>query len=121
MKEVKTKQDYVDAHRKLWGWLAEHPLDLKRDWPGWERNGGEYRNVKNRCFACEFTVLMPSSFLDCKNCLFVWPDEEYGIYGCQREEDGLFDLWEIAFEDDNLSEMVEFAKQIRDLPVRSES
>jgi hypothetical protein len=93
----------------------------KEDWPEWIYNDGEYLYERNHCFACGFTAVLKSGVLDCENCLFVWPGEGLG-HGCQLgDEDGLFDLWEIAFEHENLSELVEYAQQIRDLPVREDT
>ena len=42
------------GHRKLWRWIRDNPTKTKRDWPGWQMNGGIYQAVFGFCFACDY-------------------------------------------------------------------
>jgi hypothetical protein len=104
MNELKTKDDYIFAHRLLWDWLAKHPDMEKKDWPGWGHNSGQYAPVQLQCFPCEWSE-------GCDSCLLVWPG---GV--CVRNK-SLFYLWN--YEEDP-TRRAELARQIRDLPVRED-
>ena len=53
-----TKKKAYKLHYELWDWLYNHPLKEKRDWPGWDWNGGDYDmwHIFNSCFLCEFLL-----------------------------------------------------------------
>jgi hypothetical protein len=46
--------DFEDGHRRLWDWLAEHPMSQRWLWPGWRKYT---RRPMNWCFACEWMSL----------------------------------------------------------------
>ena len=94
------------AHKELWNYLAENPTKHKKDWPGWEINGGEYSEVVGHCFACEFTIAVI-----CYNCPLIWPS------GCCTGYNGLYSEW--AKEGISLEERTSLALKIANLPVRN--
>lgn len=94
------------AHKELWNYLAENPTKWKRDWPGWEENGGEYNKVPSYCFACAFNTDNA-----CYNCPLIWPS------GCCTDYGGLYKKW--AKESISLEERTSLALQIANLPVRN--
>jgi hypothetical protein len=108
MIELKTKEDYVKAHRLLWDWLAKHPDMEKCHWPGWRGNGGVYKFAVSYCFACEW-----GGEKGCHGCLLVWPDRGF----CNVYNEDLFLLWSTEA---NPTKRAALARQIRDLPVREE-
>ena len=105
-----------NAHRKLWHWLSLFPFKRKRDWPGWEKNGGTYIDAGNECFACD-------ACSDCSGCPLVWPE------GHCYELGGLFKRWHILNvvsqsyilrglidqAKENIPELIQLARRIRDL------
>lgn len=102
---LKTRGDYIRAHRKLWRWLAENPkikgeFSEKRDWPEWEFNGGRYKKQLLDCFLCNNT---------CSHCPIKWPSPREYICG------GLFGKWYYA---KTSKFTARYAKMIAELPVR---
>ena len=95
------------AHKEMWNWLAENPKKEKGDWPGWDKNGGNFleNNIYAECFACQYTEEIG---LHCDSCPLVWPS---GV--CL--DDGLFEIWK---ETKNLVMKSSLARQIANLPVR---
>jgi hypothetical protein len=108
MIELKTREDYVKAHRLLWDWLAKNPDMEKSHWPGWRKNDGVYMFAENFCFACEWR-----GEKNCHGCLLVWPDSGF----CNVYNEDLFLLWET---ERNPTKRATLARQIRDLPVRDD-
>ena len=52
---VMTKEQIaIDRTIELWTWLAETGKEWKRDWHGWQDNGGQYGRNRYSCFLCEF-------------------------------------------------------------------
>lgn len=109
------------AHRELWDWKAKNPdKDDRLHWPGWDYNGGKYKEGAGGCFACEYV-----SFLDieidicdgCDSCPLVWPNDlKCGDDFCEEiKRYPLFREWD---HESNLQKRSELAAQIRDLPVR---
>ena len=107
-------RDAVEAHRKLWDWLAQNPYAIKKDWPGWD-NGNRHGYIMNDCFACEIVMQHHGeNFCDEEsNCLFVWPHKWCETYKC----DGLYEKWvDAAFGSEKRKQL---AERIRDLRVRA--
>ena len=113
------------AHRKLWHWLVLNPFKRKCEWPEWQENGGTYIDAGNECFACDACG-------DCSRCPLVWPEGhcyERVVEGTALE--GLFKRWYILNEiyrsyiprglidwaNENIPEMIQLARRIRDLPL----
>lgn len=49
-----TRKRAIELSIELWTWLAEMGKE-KIDWPGWERNGGQVREVVDMCFLCDYS------------------------------------------------------------------
>lgn len=101
-----TRSQAIRRHRKMWRWLAEHPGKEKHDWPGWEENGGPYRDDWAHCFLCSYAVSVvgeDSGRVACEECPLKWPDPKGTctplLAAWARREKGI-------------------AKQIAELPVR---
>ena len=118
-----------NAHRDLWNWLSHNPFKRKRDWPGWEENGGKYIDAGNECFAC-------NACSDCSGCPLAWPNGhcyERVVEGITLN--GLFNHWyelneisrsqynqgffDLAWE--SIPELIQLARRIRDLPLAQHS
>jgi hypothetical protein len=91
---------YRNAHRKLWGWLADNPDKEKKDWPGWSFNGGTYPFAYLGCFACEYMRGMSNA--QCWVC---------PCFTGKRSCGGCFDRWEHA---KRLSTRRKYALLVRD-------
>lgn len=71
------------------------------------------------CYACEYDENVNDMFTeenrpeDCANCPLLWPDNKT----CS-DNDSLYDHFTWACRCGNLSEAIEFATRIRDLPVK---
>ena len=102
----------LTAHKALWNWLAENP-EKKKDWPGWEENGGKVKSIAedSYCFACHYASYVPYS--ECEEaCPLQWGAP---LYKCTHYDGhGLYDLWCKAHGE----KKKEYAKRIRDLHVR---
>lgn len=92
------------AHKELWNYLAENPTEYKVSWPGWEWNGGKYKEVNSYCFACEFTEGDA-----CYDCPLIWPSGYCTSYS------GLYNKWDMSHDDE---ERASLAFQIANLPVK---
>jgi len=66
---IKTKEDALLHCFDLWLWLALNPEKGKRDWPGFELNGGYLETPEEFCPCCEY---MAEANLDCKDCIIKW-------------------------------------------------
>jgi len=65
-----SKRTALTRFMRQWDWLAEHPLCVEHEWPGWEK----YGVVTLWCWACEYGE---KHDLECDNCLLIglWPRE----------------------------------------------
>ena len=103
-------------HYELWDWLSKNPDKYKNDWFELDKNKGI--RVRNRCFACQFDLEAKGN-RTCTRC-------PIGSGKAAIEEDclgGLFKRYTRAEFDyrigktsDLRAEVIELAKQIRDLP-----
>lgn len=59
------------AFKELWEWLAKTGALSKRKWPGWDINGGKYKECAALCFACEY-----SKATDCSDCPLYIPTKQ---------------------------------------------
>ena len=118
-----------NAHRDLWNWLSHNPFKRKRDWPGWEKNGGKHIDAGNECFACD-------ACFDCSGCPLVWPNGHcYERIVDGETFNGLFKRWHVlneisrnrfnrGFFDlacESIPELIQLARRIRDLPLAAHS
>ena len=78
------------GHMELWDELYREPeitinnqtrLREKRDWSGWEVNGGSWAHVNHCCFACKVVSLFHLSEMRCSNCPIKWSDREDNYCG----------------------------------------
>lgn len=103
-------------HYELWDWLSKNPDKYKNDWFDLDKNRGI--RVRNNCFACQFDLEAVGN-KTCTRC-------PIGSGKVAIEEDclgGLFDKYTEAEFDYRIrktsgsrAEVIELAKQIRDLP-----
>lgn len=103
-------------HYELWDWLSKNPDKYKNDWFDLDKNRGI--RVRNNCFACQFDLEAKGN-RTCTRC-------PIGSGKAAIEEDclgGLFERYTRAEFDyrigktsDLRAEVIELAKQIRDLP-----
>jgi len=103
------------GHFAMWDWLLEHPKADKNDWPGWRRNGGEYKHTCADCFACD---IVPFDGPDCHEggkCPLDWPEGCGCQFGIRRMPQSYFWRWTYS---DNLAERTELAQLIRDVPIQ---
>lgn len=106
------------AHRKLWHWLALNPFKRKGEWPEWQKNGGHYLDNGQECFACDACE-------DCVHCPLVWPEghcyERGGLfmcwYGLTKLSQSYILLGLIDQAKENIPELIQIARRIRDLPL----
>lgn len=118
------------AHKDLWDWLANNPIDKKSHWPGWAFYG---KDVLCDCFACESartTVISVTGTEKCEVCPLVWGETNTRCvtYADDGEPLGMYCKWDflefaLLFGNrdkypDFLQERVKLARQIRDLPLR---
>ena len=96
-------------HMELWLWLSENPDSEKRQWPRWDRNGGDVEDVDNRCFACEATADNNDGDKICGKCPIEWPG------GSCCYEGSPFDQFRNSTDP---SERSRLAKEIAMLPVK---
>jgi len=114
-----TKEEAINRHRELWGWLAENPMKEKTDWPGW----GEYEDIYGSCFLCEYAFESQKNdsngLSKCEHCPVEFKETNgypKGTVGyCLG---GLFSRWDRAIEPKERSRI---ASLIRDLPEKVES
>ena len=105
-------------HIKLWQWLADNPTKDKCDWPEWKENGGNIKYTYNYCFACYYIILYAYKYDPhhsrsvCSYCPF--GDLGNSDRGCLG---GLYHKWKYSSD---LTRRSEVAKQIRDLPIRTD-
>lgn len=104
------------AHKELWNWLAQNPDKQKRDWGGWEENGGEYQygGAYEYCFACDYENERNDYWQDsddgCRYCPLAWTEDN----PCTTQN-SLYLRW---IRENNLEQRAKLAVQIRDLPVK---
>ena len=118
-----------NAHKDLWNWLSHNPFKRKSDWPGWEKNGGTYIDDGYECFAC-------GTGCDCSGCPLVWPNGHCYVRVVDGKTlDGLFYYWHtmtensighikqgrIELANENIPELIQLARRIRDLPLATHS
>jgi len=70
-----TKRKALTICRDLWQWLAnqseiKYPDTerLKRDWRGWDKNGGPIPTMRYFCPCCAFAIDSITDEPECKNC-----------------------------------------------------
>lgn len=105
-----------NKHYELWDWLSKNPDKYKNDWFELDKNKGI--RVTNNCFACQFDLEAKGN-RTCTRC-------PIGSGKAAIEEDclgGLFERYTKAEFDYRIgktsgsrAEVIELAKQIRDLP-----
>lgn len=109
-------EELKQKHYELWDWLSKNPDKYKNDWFELDKNRGI--RVRNNCFACQFDLEAKGN-RTCTRC-------PIGSGKAAIEEDclgGLFERYTRAEFDyrigktsDLRAEVIELAKQIRDLP-----
>ena len=107
---ILTKRKAIELSCELWEWLAKTGKK-KRDWPGWEENGGKYPDREgNRCFLCNYVPSHNSSCMEaCPYCI------AYG--SCCEKADSPYILWlrSPAMSDEKKHYAGEFLAQLQTL------
>jgi len=113
-----TREQAIRITRKLWRWLAEDCNRQKKQWPGWEDNGGNVKRCKYDCPLCEYVKgqmiikkeQYDNEFLNCKYCPFQWPEEE----NCLFSHESPYLLWAYG----NKKDRKIYAKHISEMPLK---
>ena len=124
----------LTAYKDFWDWATKNPTLTYWEWPGWEQNGGAYKDLINDNFACDYaySISTDDKFVDCRNCpIDHWVDRSaerrYFSYVESNEykgdADGLcmygvYGLWCDAYYARDLEKIVYYAKKIHGLPVK---
>jgi len=61
-----------ELHIKIWDWLYQNPSKDKEDWPEWDFNGGEVKEVMALCFACKEAGINKNGYSNCHRCPIKW-------------------------------------------------
>ncbi len=120
----KYHQGRIVRHRQLWDWCFHNPEKEKDDWPEWERNGGQLKEIEADCFLCEIADGIAEALdsrsrspLPCSEVCPLFPTTPIA-----SEKDclgGLHVKWSYHLEVYGRWEMrKKYAKMIRDLPIR---
>jgi hypothetical protein len=101
----------LQASYRLWKWAASSGAAKKSEWPEWERNGGNYPQIRQDCFFCDV--------YRCRNCILdhaareVMEDDGWSCY-CLN---GRYEAWRSA---DTAESRHSAAQAIVDLHVRAQ-
>ena len=108
---LKTKQDYINAHKKLWNAIVNHmkethtkfKFEMKRSIIKslWSTN----RHIQDDCFGCEYSQQYSC---DCDTCLF-----QINEISCLN---GLW--WYINMNDISFKQSLSLAKAIKNFPIK---
>jgi hypothetical protein len=102
-----TNAEYKAAHIEMWQWLYDNPEKNKKDWPGWNFNGGQYTFNVSLCFAC---VLATERSTDIP-CAYCCPLDQNVMKGCG--DDSPYAKWHDVAKDDATTRQ-KYAALIRD-------
>lgn len=119
------RECYIFHHRKMWNWIADQTLKLKR-----KVTKEEYFEAMgipkcdrplNLCYCCDFAKV-PSSYGGCEPmcqlCPIDWMSNDR-IYMCEyrnlARDYGLFTRWRLQY-DSNYKEAARLARTIANLP-----
>lgn len=131
MKDVKdtdyskwTREDFIFHHRKMWNWIADQTLKLKRKVDKLEyframRTSVNYRPL-HLCYCCEFTAVLDKNGTIrpiCRRCPIDWKSNALD-YMCEcnsnmDDGDGLFTIWLDTYD---YKESAIVARTIANLP-----
>lgn len=103
-------------HYELWDWLSKNPDNNKYDWFALDKNRGTI--VSNNCFACQFD-LEAAGDKPCTRCPIGSSKAVIGgscLGGLYERYMKVKSNYRISKTSDLRAEVVELAKQIRDLP-----
>ena len=113
-----TREQAIAEHRKMWNWIADETLrkgyKVKKE-HYLKKHGFDKALIINNCFCCEYVWYM-AELRDiegnlCSLCPIDWGDGK-------RCWISLYDLW---VHSDNLEEVAQLARQIADLPERTDN
>lgn len=108
-----TKELVKELHTELWLWATEYPYLEKENWPRWERNGGDLKEVSARCFPCEYKRQNREGLYLC-HCVLDFPGWRETAMSDKECLGGLFNKWKSATG----SKRSALAKKIANLPIR---
>lgn len=132
MKDVKdtdyskwTREDFVFHHRKMWNWIADQTLKLKRKVRKYEyfevMGIPEDERPLNFCYCCDFAKVQLSNEgceSMCQWCPVDWMSND-NMYMCVyrnlARNYGLFTRWRLQY-DSNYKEAARLARTIANLP-----
>lgn len=98
------------SHKEMWKWLSNNPIKQKKDWIGWDHNGGDLVYEGYDCFACEYCKTV------CDKCPLDWPDNDDGDRRC----DGIGGIWYEWVGCKDMEIRSNLAKQIAEVPLRAD-
>ena len=104
--------DYHELHKRLWNWIADKTLELKRKVQKWEyfmEMGIPVEEIpENECYACE------ECNVRCSNCPINWSPFEDCI-----SNGALFDAW-FSCKNEDYETAAALARKIANLPWRED-
>lgn len=107
-----TRDEAIREHRKMWNWIADETLRLKRKVEKseyFETFKKEYKiKPMSECWCCEF-----NNQRHCKNCIIDWGDGAYCTTVSHRLS--AFMLWANSC---NYKKAARYARKIAELPER---
>ena len=117
-----TKEQAIQGHRKMWGWIADRIEETKSLFVivslKYMYCKQHSLHLFGNCFCCEYNCIENNS-LDCSKCPLEWGSDlkECMCLDKNKEDDfkGLYSLCEKA---KTWQEQVELARKIANLPVK---
>ena len=111
-----TKKEAIKLHRKLWNWVADETLRLKRKVKKEEyfyRNHIDREDIpKNKCYCCEYDEQKQDKCTNksCKYCPISWGNRDNDC-----EKPSYYSEWNYAID---YKEAAEYARKIANLSER---
>ena len=133
MKDVKdtdylqwSREDFLFHHRKMWNWIADQTLKLKRNVAKFEYFEAMGIPKCERpfalCYCCQYTnIIQDDGLIRCKYCPINWKSNAKHTMCLSlsesRQSGGLFGRWRWVFTDDNYYKYAaRLARTIANLP-----
>lgn len=106
-------------HRKLWNWLAEHPLCSKGDWPGLKQLSTRQRDSFDEHFYCAAccTAMCTCDTLTVSLCSRSCP-LDWGESDVCYADGTLYDAWHTLKDKGYAGQTTEICRHIAELPIK---